>query len=97
MFDFGIYIVGNSIICLFVLGMTIISYKSTFNKEKSRPFERGFDPSGSSRLRFCMKFFLVGVIFLIFDVEVSLIMPLPYSRTFVLLFLFLLVIGLVYE
>jgi len=44
-----------------------------------------------------MKFFLVGVIFLIFDVEVRLLTPLPYAQSFLLFFIVLLIIGLVYE
>ena len=74
-----------------------VTYKTRSNKEKNRPFERGFDPSGRTRVQFCMKFFLVGVIFLIFDVEVRLVIPLPYSQEFILLFVVVLMIGLIYE
>ena len=81
---------------LFTLGL-VLSYIKTPDKEKNRAFECGFDPLGQSRVQFCMKFFLIGVIFLIFDVEVLLIIPLPFSSTFLILFLTILMIGLVYE
>ena len=80
-----------------LLIITIIRYKTISNKEKQRPFECGFDPTGIRRIVFCMKFFLIGVIFLIFDVEVALLLPLPYGQTFLLLFLIILFIGLSYE
>lgn len=44
-----------------------------------------------------MKFFLVGVIFLVFDVEICLVLPLPFSHLFVLLFFIILILGLLYE
>jgi len=82
---------------LLLLLLIIRSYKTCEDKEKRRPFECGFDPTGRSRLQFCIKFFLVGVIFLIFDVEVTLVLPLPYRQTFILLFLIILVLGLLFE
>jgi len=43
--------------------------------EKSLPFECGVDPTGSPRRRFGVKFFLVALLFLIFDVETIFIFP----------------------
>nr|AML26470.1 NADH dehydrogenase subunit 3 [Staphylinidae sp. BMNH 1274657] len=61
--------------CLVMLIASIISKKTFMDREKSSPFECGFDPKSSSRLPFSLQFFLIAVIFLIFDVEITLLIP----------------------
>nr|QXM16993.1 NADH dehydrogenase subunit 3 [Neoneuromus fenestralis] len=91
---------------IIMLLASLLSKKSFIDREKASPFECGFDPISSSRMPFSLRFFLIAVIFLIFDVEIALLFPLilimNYSNIFMwfftsLIFLMILLIGLYHE
>nr|YP_009045266.1 NADH dehydrogenase subunit 3 [Lexias dirtea]AHA03617.1 NADH dehydrogenase subunit 3 [Lexias dirtea] len=71
MMSFIMIILAN----IFILLSFLISKKSMNDREKCTPFECGFDPMSLSRIPFSLHFFLITVIFLIFDVEIALIFP----------------------
>nr|ACM79550.1 NADH dehydrogenase subunit 3 [Onisimus nanseni] len=73
MFTFNLSFLVSALMTLIAL---LVSKKSFKDREKASPFECGFDPLNKSRSPFSLRFFLVTVIFLIFDVEVILILPL---------------------
>lgn len=95
------------ILCLLLLVIGLfLEEKDEFKREKNTPFECGFDPKGSARSSFSLQFFLVGVIFLIFDVEITILLPFSLLRRVgqplywlgnLIIFIFILLLGLYFE
>ena len=82
------------------------------NAVKESPYESGQDPVGTARDRYSVKFYLVAMIFIVFDVELVFLYPWAVSyRAFLAdgggaalmslgvigVFIFILVVGLVYD
>nr|UCC46149.1 NADH dehydrogenase subunit 3 [Zicrona caerulea] len=85
---------------------TLISKTSEKEREKMSPFECGFDPKSSARTPFSIQFFLIAVLFLIFDIEIAIILPIiitmkwSLTKTWILtimLFIIILILGLYHE
>lgn len=91
---------------LLPLAFFILSSKSDYRREKLSPYECGFEPVFSARTRFSVRFFLVAVLFVVFDVELSILVATIFSIRLiknlirlvsVIVFLVVLFLGLFHE
>nr|ALO76894.1 NADH deshydrogenase subunit 3 [Propalticus sp. PRO01] len=94
-----------TIMIILIMMLNFFSKKTSYDREKNSPFECGFDPKASARLPFSLQFFLIGVIFLIFDVEITLLIPMIMIFKYLnilnfyifIFFIIILLIGLYHE
>ncbi|HEY5533703.1 MAG TPA: NADH-quinone oxidoreductase subunit A [Ignavibacteria bacterium] len=105
---------------IFVLGFALIfailAIKSSSwigpkkpNKEKLSTYESGMEPVGTARDKFSVKYYMVAVSFIVFDIEVVFLYPWAvsflnlkpaetvYSLIIAMIFIVILIIGLLYE
>ena len=102
--------IGVLIIIAFILGVIILMISRVFGPHnpsfrKNAPYESGMKPIGPGTRRMPVKFYLVAVLFIIFDVEVIFFMPLAvamrdlgvYGLIVMGVFTLILVVGFIYE
>ena len=101
-----IYLVISPLVSLILLGLPFpFSSNSSTYPEKLSAYECGFDPSGDARSRFDIRFYLVSILFIILDPEVTFSFPWavppnkidPFGFWSMMAFLFILTIGFLYE
>lgn len=67
-----------AVVTIIPVGMVALSWvlgQHKFNKSKMSPYECGMDPVGNAQDRFSVKFYLVAILFILFDVEAVFMYP----------------------
>ncbi len=90
---------------LLLLGLGFMFGRGQKDAEKLSPYECGFEPFEDSRMKFDVRYYLVAILFIIFDLEIAFLFPWAVSLdvigTFGIaamgVFLALLVVGFAYE
>ena len=88
----------------FILVNFVFSPKNP-DPEKLSAYECGFEPFSDSRMEFDVRFYLVAILFIIFDLEIAFLFPWAislgqigfYGYISMMIFLFILTVGFIYE
>lgn len=99
-----LYAVVASVLALVIFSFSVLFAERQNDPEKLSPYECGFDPFEDARNEFDVRFYLVALLFLVFDIEASFLFPWAYCLSdissigfWVMIdFFFELVIGFVY-
>ena len=74
------YIVGFAVVSIGFVFVTIgaawlLSHRNRGDVHKGMPYESGIVPTGDARQRFSVKFYLVAMLFIVFDIEIAFMYP----------------------
>jgi NADH:ubiquinone oxidoreductase subunit 3 (subunit A) len=100
-----IHFLISLIIGIVILGFSYLLITQQPDTEKLSSYECGFDPFGDARNPFNIHFYLVGILFIIFDLEITFLFPWAISLKYIdifgswsmFFFLLLLTLGFIYE
>ena len=70
-----IYFIVAAVVSIVISGASYVLAMRRPSTEKVGTYECGFVPFSDSRQKFEVRFFLVGILFIIFDLEISLFFP----------------------
>ncbi len=94
-----------TILALIITVLPLIFAPKKPHKEKLSAYECGFDPFGDARGKFDIRFYLVSILFIIFDLEIAFLFPWAvtlgkigwYGFYSMMIFLLVLTVGFIYE
>jgi NADH-quinone oxidoreductase subunit A len=88
-----VFMVIAGVIALAMVGGSLIAARQKPYAEKLSPCECGFEPFDDARRRFDVRFYLVAILFIIFDLEVAFLFPWAVSLSQIGWFGFLSMVG----
>ncbi len=70
-----VFLVVNVAVAVLIIALSTYLVKKKPTPQKLMPYECGMDPFGTARKRFSVKFFVVAMLFIIFDIEAVFLYP----------------------
>ncbi|HEX3880300.1 MAG TPA: NADH-quinone oxidoreductase subunit A [Bryobacteraceae bacterium] len=70
-----VQVVIAAVLAAALIAISYIFGKKVRNRVKDMPYESGMVPTGDARQRFSVKFYLVGMLFILFDIEAIFLYP----------------------
>jgi len=70
-----IFILSAAILAGIIITLVMVLGSNNPEREKLSAYECGFEPFGEARDQFDVSFYLVGLLFLIFDIEIAFLFP----------------------
>lgn len=103
--NLSIYFTVSFLLSIIILFFSIFLSSKFPDKEKVSIYECGFNPFHLTGQPFSIRFFLIAILFLIFDLEIIYLFPWSvnsnlidyFSQLIIFLFILILIIGLIYE
>ncbi|MBK47476.1 MAG: NADH-quinone oxidoreductase subunit A [Pelagibacteraceae bacterium] len=100
-----LFLIVSLIFSVGALSLSFVLSPKKPNDEKLSPYECGFEPFDDARTKFDIRFYLVALLFIIFDLEVAFLFPWAISLENIglfgyfsmMIFLIILTIGFIYE
>lgn len=101
----AVFFVIALVLSVAMIAMSLLAGKQRPDSEKSSPYECGFEPFTDARSKFDVRFYLVSILFIIFDLEIAFLFPWAVTLGKIgmagflsmMLFLGILTIGFIYE
>jgi len=101
----SIFFVVSLILSVVIFGLSYVFSSNSLDKEKLSAYECGFNPFEDARNQFDVRFYLVAILFIIFDLEVSFLFPWAVTLNKITIFgfwsmfvfLLILTVGFIYE
>jgi NADH-quinone oxidoreductase subunit A len=104
-FPIFVFLVVAGALAAIIVAASYVLARQKPDSEKLSPYECGFDPFADARVRFDVRYYLVAILFIIFDLEVAFLFPWAVSLGDIgvfgfwsmIVFLAILTVGFLYE
>lgn len=100
-----VFMAVATFVALAAVALSLLFARHRPDAQKNAPYECGFPPFGDARAKFDVRFYLIAILFIIFDLEIAFLFPWAIALTEIgwpgfvsmLVFLGVLTVGFIYE